>query len=135
MPDCLFCKIAEGEIPSYKVYEDKEVLGFLDINPRAPGHTIVIPKAHYETILDAPEETMGPLWIAVRKVAAHVKEKLGADGLTVGINHGAVSGQTIPHLHIHIIPRFEGDDGSSLHAVVNNPGKSTLEEMVEKLKQ
>ena len=156
MTDCLFCKIATGEIPSYKIYEDNLVMAFLDIHPRAPGHTVVIPKghyptlfelparapghaviiprAHYETLLGVPDGEIGPLWIVVKKVAAHIKEALKTDGFTIGMNHGAVSGQTVPHLHVHIMPRFEGDGGKSIHSVVHNPGEIPLEEMVEKLK-
>jgi len=134
MTDCLFCKIATGEIPSYKIYEDNSVMAFLDIHPRAPGHAVIIPRAHYETLLGVPDGEIGPLWIVVKKVAAHIKEALKTDGFTIGMNHGAVSGQTVPHLHVHIMPRFEGDGGKSIHSVVHNPGEIPLEEMVEKLK-
>ena len=134
MTDCLFCKIATGEIPSYKIYEDNLVMAFLDIHPRAPGHTVVIPKGHYPTLFELPAECVVPLWSAVKNIAGKAKEALKTDGFTIGMNHGAVSGQTVPPLHVHIMPRFEGDGGKSIHSVVHNPGEIPLEEMVEKLK-
>jgi histidine triad (HIT) family protein len=121
------------EIPSHIVYEDGHSLAFLDINPRSPGHTVIIPKFHAPTLADLPEEEVGPLFLSVRKMAMLLKDKLSADGLTFGINQGEVSGQTVQHLHVHIMPRFEGDGGGSIHSVVDNPPELSLQEMVEKL--
>lgn len=131
--DCLFCKIVKGEIPSHKIYEDDSVLAFLDILPRSQGHTVVVPKKHAETILDLSADEMGPLFNGVRKVTRMLKDKLEPHGFTIGINHGKVSGQAIDHLHIHIIPRFQGDKGGSIHTVVDNPPSESLEEIKNKI--
>ncbi len=132
--DCIFCKIANKEIASAMIYEDAHAFAILDIMPKAPGHTMVIPKVHAATILDLPENELGPVFIAVQKVMARLKEVLNPDGFTVGINHGDVSGQTVKHLHIHILPRFNGDGGSSIHSVVNNPPKEDIGSLAQRLK-
>ena len=108
MNNCIFCKIAAGEIPSFKVYEDDLVLAYLDINPFAKGHTLVIPKKHSEGLLDTDDETLAAVIRRVKKVAAHLKEKLGADGFNILQNNGEAAGQTVKHLHFHIVPRFGG---------------------------
>ena len=107
--DCIFCAIAAGEIPSFKVYEDDVALAYLDINPFAKGHTLVIPKAHSEGLLDASDETLAALVARVKRVAAHLREKLGCDGFNVLQNNGEAAGQTVKHLHFHIVPRWNGD--------------------------
>jgi len=129
MEDCLFCKIAQKKIPSEVVYEDENSLAFLDINPHAPGHTMVIPKRHAETLFELKEEDLGGLMAAVKKVAQALKKSLISDGFTIGINHGKASGQAVEHLHIHILPRFLGDGGSSIHGVVMNPPKESLSDI------
>ena len=107
--DCIFCAIAAGEIPSFKVYEDDFALAYLDINPFAKGHTLVIPKAHFEGLLDAPDETLAALVSRVKKVAAHIKDALGCDGFNILQNNGEAAGQTVKHIHFHIVPRWNGD--------------------------
>lgn len=107
--DCVFCAIAAGEIPSFKVYEDELVLAYLDINPFSEGHTLVIPKAHTTGLLDTPEETLAVLLARVKKVAAHLKTALGCDGFHILQNNGAAAGQTVGHIHFHIVPRRNGD--------------------------
>ena len=131
--DCLFCKIVEREIPSEKIYEDDTVLAFLDIHPMAPGHTVLVPKVHAENILNLPDMTVGPLFLAVKKVTAALSSALQPHGFTIGINHGKVSGQAIDHLHVHVIPRFEGDGGGSLHSVVKNPSSESVSVIKEKI--
>lgn len=103
--DCIFCAIAAGEIPSFKVYEDDVVLAYLDINPFSRGHTLVIPKAHTEGLLDTPDETLAAVISRVRKIAAHVKEALPCDGFNILQNNGEAAGQTVKHVHFHIVPR------------------------------
>lgn len=107
--DCVFCAIAAGEIPCFKVYEDELVLAYLDINPFSEGHTLVIPKAHTTGLLDTPEETLAVLLARVKKVAAHIKTALGCDGFHILQNNGAAAGQTVGHIHFHIVPRRNGD--------------------------
>ncbi len=132
--NCLFCKIIKKEIPAEIIYEDEKTLAILDINPRAPGHAMVLPKVHGETILDLPENEIGPLFSAVKKITRLIQKSLKPEGFTIGINHGKISGQVIDHLHIHIIPRFKNDEGSSIHSVVNNPPKESLKEIKNKIK-
>ncbi len=127
--DCLFCKIASKEIPSELVYEDENSFAFLDIAPMSKGHTVVIPKKHAENMIDLPMEEVGPLFTAVKKVTELLQEKLSPKGFTIGINHGRVGGQLVDHLHIHVIPRYEGDGGGSLHSVVKNPPKESVSEI------
>lgn len=134
MTDCLFCKIAAGEIPADKVYEDKHAIAFLDINPVAPGHTMVIPKVHAETYLDLPDEEVCPLGEALKKVTTMVKEALKPDGFNIGANMKKAAGQAVDHLHIHIIPRWEGDGGGSMHSIVKNPPKEDIKEIAEKIR-
>jgi histidine triad (HIT) family protein len=131
--DCLFCKIASKEIASSVIYEDDAALAFLDLHPIAPGHALVIPKIHAENILDLPDEEVGNFFKSVKKVTALIKEKLDPTGFTIGINHGRIGGQAIDHLHVHVIPRFEGDGGGSLHSVVKNPPKDSLEDIRKKI--
>ena len=107
--DCVFCAIAAGEIPCFKVFEDDFALAYLDINPFSEGHTLVIPKAHTTGLLDTPEETLAALLARVKKVAAHLKTALGCDGFHILRNNGAAAGQTVGHIHFHIVPRRNGD--------------------------
>ena len=133
--DCLFCKIANKEISSLSVYEDESTLAFLDIHPHGPGHSVVVPKFHVETILELPGEQIEPLFSAVKKVVALLKERLASDGFTIGINHGRVGGQAVDHLHIHIIPRYKDDGGGSIHSVVKNMPLESLEAIHNKITQ
>ena len=123
---CFFCKIINKEVPAEIIYEDESVIAILDIHPRSPGHTMILPKIHAENILDLPEERIEPVFKAVRKVTELLNKSLKPDGFTIGINHGKVSGQTIEHLHIHIMPRWFNDAGGSVHDVVDNPPKQNL---------
>ena len=107
--DCVFCAIAKGEIPSFKVYEDDVVLAYLDINPFSFGHTLVIPKRHSAGLLDTDDETLAAVLARVKKVAAHVKATLPCDGFNILQNNGEAAGQTVHHLHFHIVPRMTGD--------------------------
>jgi len=131
--DCLFCKIVKGEIPSEKIYEDEFAFAFLDINPLADGHTVIVPKIHAENILDLPENQTGPLFLGVKKVTEAINSALKPHGFTIGINHGKVSGQVIDHLHVHVIPRFEGDGGGSIHSVVKTPPRESIRVIKEKI--
>ncbi len=107
--DCIFCKIASGEIPSYRVLETGDAVAFLDISPLAPGHTLLIPKVHCESILDAPVDVVRSLAAELPGLAASIMQATGATGLNVLQNSGKSSGQAVFHLHIHLIPRREDD--------------------------
>lgn len=132
-PNCLFCKIVAKEIPGYIVHEDKDTIAFLDITPRAPGHTMVIPKYHAPRFLELPESEVPALFLAVKKVAGMLSDKLQCDGLTVGINQGRASGQEVDHLHVHLMPRWHGDGGKPVQALVNNPPEESLEDIWKKI--
>jgi len=106
---CIFCQIINNEIPSYKVYEDNQTLAFLDIKPVNPGHTLVVPKKHYENLEAIPAEELGALIFTVKKVGALIKDKLSAPGYNITENNDPIAGQLIAHLHFHIIPRHDGD--------------------------
>jgi len=110
MEDCIFCKIASGEIPATKIYENDVALSFLDLHPVSPGHTLIIPKKHYENLLTVPENDLKDIMSAVQKTAKAVMKGMQVEGFNLAQNNGAVSGQAIFHLHFHIIPRKE-DDG------------------------
>ena len=107
--DCLFCKIIRGEIPSRKVYEDKDSVAFLEKNPANPGHTLVMPKKHAENIFDADDELLGRVIVAAKVISKKIKESLNADGINVIQNNGRHAGQIVNHIHFHIIPRFAND--------------------------
>ena len=104
--DCIFCAIAAGEIPSCKIYEDDVVLAYLDINPFTKGHTLVIPKAHSPNLVGTSDEMLAAVIARVKKVAAHVKAALPCDGFNILQNNGEAAGQTVHHLHFHIVPRY-----------------------------
>jgi histidine triad (HIT) family protein len=129
MSDCLFCKILNKEIPNYTVYEDENVLAFLDIFPHAKGHTVVIPKRHAETYFDLSAEESAQLALGVRKAMDKIETVLKPDGYNVGWNQSEAGGQVVPHLHIHIFPRYNGDKGGSVHSIVKkieNPNVAEL---------
>ncbi len=104
--DCIFCKIIDGEIPSYKVYENENILAFLDITPKTYGHTLVIPKQHFRDLLELDNCKVNYL-AEVTKVANFMKEKLNYDGINLINNCGKVAGQEVFHLHFHLIPQYE----------------------------
>jgi len=133
--NCPFCKIISREISSEIIYEDDSAIGVLDISPRSLGHTMVLPKVHAENILDLPDDKIEGVFKAVKKIAEILKKVFKPDGFTIGINHGKASGQAVDHLHIHIIPRWHGDAGGSIHNVVNNPTEESLEEIARKIRE
>ena len=110
MSDCIFCKIIAGQIPCSKVYEDEDFIAFLDIAPANKGHTLVVPKKHYGSLLDAPEELAASMMRIAHKIAKAVKKATDTEGMNIQININKVAGQLVPHLHLHIIPRSKEDD-------------------------
>ncbi|AQT69825.1 HIT-like protein [Anaerohalosphaera lusitana] len=109
MPDCIFCKIVKGEIPSNKLYEDEQVLAFLDIGPLSEGHSLVIPKDHFERFDQCPPDTLAKVIAAANKLAKAVAAATECDGYNVLCNTGRAAGQAVDHVHFHIIPRNQGD--------------------------
>ena len=107
--DCVFCKIRDGQIPAFKLYEDARTLAFMDINPLNPGHCLVVTKAHAPTIFDADPADLEAAIVAAKKVATAVRSAIGADGLNVLQANGPAAFQSVPHFHLHVIPRFAND--------------------------
>ena len=107
--NCIFCKILADEIPSSVVYEDDMFRAILDVNPAAKGHVIILPKKHAANIFELPDEEASKILIVARKIAKALKETYHCDGVNILQNNGEAAGQTVFHLHVHVIPRFEGD--------------------------
>lgn len=133
MNDCIFCQIVKGKIHAFIVYEDEKTVAFLDSNPSAIGHTMVILKKHAATLLDLDEEGVKQEFLTVKKMTETLKKTFKTDKFTIGINHGEEWG--VPHLHVHIIPRFEGDGGGIIQKIVDNPPRKSLEVVAEKIKK
>lgn len=133
MSDCIFCKIVAGEIPASKVYEDDQVLAFLDITQVTKGHTLVIPKKHYRNVLEMDAEAAGQVFSVVLALARHLKEKLGASGLNIVNNNEEAAGQTVFHTHIHLLPRFDKKDGLDIQFKANEPDFPALANLAQDL--
>lgn len=106
---CVFCSIVRGEKPSFKIYEDEKVIAILDINPATPGHTLIISKTHFDTLEEASKDIVAHLFTVGNEIGKMLKAKLGAKGYNILANVGRHAGQVIFHVHIHIVPRYEGD--------------------------
>jgi histidine triad (HIT) family protein len=133
--DCLFCKIISGEVPSSKVYEDESVYAFLDIAPSSTGHTLIMPKKHIENFNEMSPEDAASFFKSVNKIAKGVEKGASADGSNIGLNNGKVAGQEVPHVHIHLIPRYEGDGGGGMKSIVHtNPETDNLDEIAARIK-
>ena len=134
---CIFCNIVNGEIPSFKIFEDEDVLAFLDVNPVTRGHCLVIPKMHFESIFDIPEELLQKVMVATKHISKKVKDVLHPDGIRLSQSNGEVAGQAIFHFHLHVIPRYKDDGLSMDHHATAHPSKADMEELkktAEKLK-
>lgn len=125
--DCIFCKIANGEIPSATIYEDEEFRAILDLGPASKGHALILPKKHAANLFELPDETAGKAMILAKKLAARLKEGLNADGINVVQNNGEAAGQTVFHFHVHLIPRYAEDTVN----VTWTPGTLTEEDKRE----
>jgi histidine triad (HIT) family protein len=132
MPDCIFCKLVAKQIPAIIVFEDNDVISFMELHPSAPGHVMVILKKHGKTLFDYDDADLGKLIVGVKKVAKKVQVALNADALSIGVNHMEKRG--VPHLHFHIIPRFEGDNGGIMQAIVHNLPKEDREAIAQKIR-
>lgn len=128
---CTFCNIVRNEIPASRVHEDDRTIAFLDIRPIDEGHSLVITKKHYENIHEIPAEEVAYLFKIVKKVATAVKRALDADGISIFQNNGLAAGQVIFHVHVHIIPRFEGK--KTYHR--QDVGREALEDIAERIRQ
>ena len=129
--NCIFCKIANGEIPSKTVYEDENFRVILDLGPATKGHALILPKEHYANLFELPEDTAAAAMKVAKKLSAQMVENLGADGLNLVQNNGEVAGQTVKHFHLHLIPRYK-DDGQN---ILWKPGEVSQDELEEIRKQ
>ncbi len=126
MSDCIFCKIAQGEIPSKTLYEDEKFRVILDLGPAAKGHALILPKEHAADIFELSEETAAAAFVLGKKMAGIMKEKLKCDGLNLIQNNGETAGQTVGHFHLHVIPRYQ-DDGQRIGWTPGEPSQEELE--------
>lgn len=115
--DCLFCKIASGDIPSYKIYEDEIVIAFLDINPDSNGHTLIIPKKHCLDMNDIPLDTLTHIFKIAKELKVKIESKLNADGLTFVQNNGDI--QEVKHFHLHLKPYYKANELKSVEEIYN----------------
>ncbi len=115
--ETIFEKIIAGEVPARIVHETETTAAFLDANPLAAGHTLVVPKEPYERLNDLPDELAADVFETVHELTPRIEQAVEADGTTIGINNGTVAGQEVPHVHVHIVARFEGDGGGPIHAI------------------
>lgn len=132
MKDCIFCKIIAKEVPGYFVLEEKEYVAILDIYGSAPGHIMVIPKRHGYSILDYSEGELGKIMTGVQKVAKKMEKALNTDSITIGINHFEEKG--VPHLHIHLIPRYKDDGGKVIQSLTKVKIKEDMAKIAEKIR-
>ncbi len=129
---CIFCKIANGEIPSKTIYEDEEFRAILDLGPATKGHALILPKDHYANLFELPDEKAASVMQLAKKLGAQMKEKLQADGFNLVQNNGECAGQTVFHFHLHLIPRYE-DDGQKIGWKPGKPTDAELDEVLAKL--
>lgn len=127
MGNCIFCKIAGGEIPAITLFEDEDVKVIFDAGPATKGHALVIPKAHAANVFDISDELLAKSHIVAKRVAKALKEATGCDGVNILQNNGEVAGQSVFHLHIHVIPRYEGDGAN----IKWEPGQQDAEYLKE----
>ena len=125
--NCIFCRIANGEIPSSTIYEDEDFRVFLDLNPVTRGHALLVTKEHFDNLFELDDELCKKAMILAKKLAGKMKEALGCDGFNLVQNNGGTAGQTVFHFHLHLIPRYEGDTAG----ITWNPGKASPEELKE----
>ena len=124
--DCIFCKIANGDIPSKTLYEDEEFKVILDVGPATRGHALILPKNHYANLYELPDETAVKVMLLAKKMAVLMTEKLGCDGFNLVQNNGKAAGQTVFHFHLHLIPRYK-EDGQTLGWKSLEPTQDELE--------
>lgn len=133
--DCLFCKIVAGEIPSTRVYEDADTLAFMDIGPVIKGHTLVIPKQHYDAITKTPGDVLARLMKVVQKIAQAQMNGLKANGVNVLNANGVAAGQQVPHIHFHVVPRFNTDGHHWNWAVKKYDSMEEMKKIADEIKK
>ena len=134
MSDCIFCKILAGEIPASKVYEDEQVLAFLDISQVTPGHTLVVPKEHHRNLLEMDAASASQLFAKIPVIAQKVIKATQADGMNIIANCEEVAGQTVFHTHVHLVPRYGTEDDLKIDFVAHEPDFDKLAQVAEIIK-
>ncbi|HHJ8638326.1 TPA: HIT family protein [Streptococcus pyogenes] len=135
MENCIFCSIIQGDIPSSKVYEDEQVLAFLDISQTIKGHTLVIPKQHVRNLLEMTAETASHLFARIPKIARAIQSATGATAMNIINNNEALAGQTVFHAHVHLVPRYNEEDGISIQYTTHEPDFPVLEKLARQINQ
>ena len=130
--NCIFCKIANGEIPSRTIYEDAQFRVILDLSPAAKGHALILPKEHADNLYELPQETAADVMRVAKKVGTLLKDKLHADGLNLVQNNGEAAGQTVMHFHLHMIPRYK-EDGQKINWVPQEVEASVLDAVCKQI--
>ena len=133
MDDCIFCKIVKGEIPCYKVYEDDDVLAFLDISQTTLGHTVVISKQHFPNLLYVPKDILSKVMGAAQRIAQAQVSSLKAKGVNLINNTNEIAGQTVMHFHVHVIPRYSNEDNLKLEFKSNKLDHISLPAIAEEI--
>jgi histidine triad (HIT) family protein len=133
--DCIFCKIAAGEIKCMKIYEDEDILAFLDISPASKGHALVITKEHFDNFLVVPKDLLAKAYDVAQKIGQAQIAQLGAKGCNVITNVNEIAGQSVKHFHIHVIPRYDPNDGLALNFKPNQIEKFNLPVLAEQIKK
>ena len=133
MDDCIFCKLANGSIPTNSIYEDEDFKVILDAAPANFGHALILPKKHARDLLELDEETAKSAFSLAKRVATKMKAELGCDGINIVQNNGEAAGQTVFHFHVHIIPRYE-NDGAGIGWKQKKYGDGEAEKMAERLR-
>lgn len=130
--ECVFCKIVKGDLPCDKIYEDSKFLAFLDVNPANKGHTLVIPKEHFSTILDMNNKLLSEIMLLIKKLSGPVMKAVGAKGFNIFVNNFEAAGQIVPHVHFHIVPRFPADGHKAWTS--KKLKKEEMQKIMEKIK-
>lgn len=131
--DCIFCKIANGDIPANTLYEDEDFRAIFDASPASKGHALILPKEHYSNIFELSEEAASKVFVVAKKISAALSEETGCIGINVLQNNGEVAGQTVFHFHMHLIPRYK-DDGVGISWAQGEPDQEYLKELAAKIK-
>ena len=132
--NCIFCKIAAGEIPSETVYEDEQFRAILDLGPASAGHTLILPKAHFKDVTEISDEYAANVLKVAAKLGKAMKKGLGCEGFNLVQNNGEAAGQTVMHFHMHVIPRYEGGPANIANWVPGTASAEELTEAAEKIK-
>lgn len=132
---CIFCRIVAGEIPGEVVASDARSVAFLDVQPLADGHVLVVPRTHVATVEAMSPDDAAAVFAMVHRLAGPTRAAVGAAGTIIGINDGAATGQTVPHVHVHIVPRWEGDGGGSIHTIFRHGPRRPIAEVATAIRK